>query len=37
VVRLYELWDMPAKADEWKAKLGLRDLPANVFSPSAGR
>ena len=33
VVRLYEAWGRPAQAVEWKAKLGLADLPADVFAP----
>jgi eukaryotic-like serine/threonine-protein kinase len=32
VVRLYEAWDKPEKASEWKARLGLSDLPADVFA-----
>jgi hypothetical protein len=32
VVRLYEAWGKPDKAAEWKAKLGLTDLPAEVFA-----
>jgi tetratricopeptide (TPR) repeat protein len=32
VVRLYEAWGQPGKADEWKRKLGLADLPADVFA-----
>jgi hypothetical protein len=32
VVRLYEAWGKPGKATEWKAKLGLADLPADVFA-----
>jgi len=31
VVRLYESWDKPELAAAWKAKLGLPDLPADVF------
>ena len=34
VVRLYELWGKPQKAREWKAKLGLTDLPNDVFAAS---
>jgi serine/threonine protein kinase/tetratricopeptide (TPR) repeat protein len=33
VVRLYEAWGKPEQAAVWKAKLGLRDLPTDVFSP----
>jgi hypothetical protein len=32
VVRLYEAWGKPEKATEWKAKLGLNDLPKDVFA-----
>jgi hypothetical protein len=32
VVRLYEAWGKPAQAAVWKAKLGLADLPADVFA-----
>src|SRR5262249_53663401 len=32
VVRLYEAWGQPEKAAEWKAKLGMPDLPADVFT-----
>jgi hypothetical protein len=32
VVRLYEAWGKPDKAAEWKAKVGLPDLPADVFA-----
>jgi hypothetical protein len=32
VVRLYEAWGKPGEATEWKAKLGLSDLPADVFA-----
>jgi FtsP/CotA-like multicopper oxidase with cupredoxin domain len=28
----YEAWGKPGKAAEWKAKLGLADLPADVFA-----
>ena len=31
VVRLYEAWGKPEKASEWKSKLGLSDLPDDVF------
>jgi hypothetical protein len=33
VVRLYEAWGRPAQAAEWKVKLGLADLPDDVFAP----
>ncbi len=32
VVRLYEAWGKPDQAKEWKAKLGMPDLPAKVFA-----
>jgi hypothetical protein len=32
VVRLYEEWNQPDQAAAWKAKLGLLDLPADVFA-----
>ena len=32
VVRLYEAWGRPEQAAAWKAKLGLADLPADVFA-----
>jgi non-specific serine/threonine protein kinase/serine/threonine-protein kinase len=32
VVQLYEAWGQPEKAAAWKAKLGLTDLPADVFA-----
>ena len=31
VIRLYEAWGKPEKATEWKAKLGMPDLPAEVL------
>jgi hypothetical protein len=30
-VGLYEAWGKPGEAAAWKAKLGLADLPADVF------
>jgi eukaryotic-like serine/threonine-protein kinase len=33
IVRLFEAWNKPDQATEWKAKLGMRDLPADVFAP----
>ncbi len=33
VVRLYERWGKPERLEEWKAKLGLGDLPSHVFAP----
>ena len=35
VVRLYEAWGKPEKAERWKAKLGLADLPSDVFAHPA--
>jgi tetratricopeptide (TPR) repeat protein len=32
VARLYEAWGKPAHAQAWKEKLGLADLPADVFA-----
>ena len=32
VVRLYEAWNKPDQAAAWKAKLGMPDLPAEVFA-----
>jgi tetratricopeptide (TPR) repeat protein len=32
VVRLYEAWGKPEQAREWKTKLGLIDLPQDVFA-----
>jgi hypothetical protein len=32
VVRLYEAWGQAAKAAEWKVRLGLADLPPDVFA-----
>jgi hypothetical protein len=32
VVRLYEAWGRPGKAAEWRRKLFLADLPADVFA-----
>ena len=32
VTRLYEAWGKPAQAQAWKEKLGLADLPADVFT-----
>jgi hypothetical protein len=31
VVHLYEEWGKPAQAATWKSKLGMPDLPADVF------
>jgi hypothetical protein len=32
VVRLYEAWGRPEHAAEWKRKLGLADMPDDVFA-----
>jgi hypothetical protein len=32
VVRLDEAWGKQEEATEWKAKLGIPDLPADVFA-----
>jgi tetratricopeptide (TPR) repeat protein len=32
VVKLYEAWGKPEQASMWKAKLGMADLPVNVFT-----
>jgi hypothetical protein len=32
VVELYEAWGKPEKAAEWRAKLGLADLPGDVYA-----
>jgi eukaryotic-like serine/threonine-protein kinase len=32
VVRLHEAWGKPEQAKAWKAKLGLADLPPDVFA-----
>jgi serine/threonine protein kinase len=32
VIRLYEAWGKPEKVREWRSKLGLADLPADVFA-----
>jgi hypothetical protein len=34
VIRLYEAWGKYEKATEWKAKLGMPDLPVEVFAQS---
>ena len=33
VVHLYHAWGKPEQADAWAARLGLAQLPANVFAP----
>jgi hypothetical protein len=37
VIRLYEAWGKSETATEWKATLGLADLPTDVFAPASGR
>jgi tetratricopeptide (TPR) repeat protein len=38
VTQLYGAWGQPEKADAWKAKVGLADLPTDVFArPEAAR
>jgi hypothetical protein len=32
VIRLYEDWGKPEQAATWKTKLGMPDLPADVFA-----
>jgi hypothetical protein len=32
LVQLYEAWGKPEKAAIWRARLGLTDLPADVFA-----
>jgi hypothetical protein len=32
VILLYEEWGQPEQATAWKAKLGMPDLPADVFA-----
>jgi hypothetical protein len=32
VVRLYEEWGKPDQATAWKTKVGMPDLPADVFA-----
>jgi tetratricopeptide (TPR) repeat protein len=32
-IRLYEAWGKPEQATAWKERLGLADLPADVFTP----
>jgi serine/threonine protein kinase len=33
IIRLYEEWEKPEEAAAWKAKLGMPDLPGDVFAP----
>jgi hypothetical protein len=33
VVELYEAWDKAGLAARWRVKVGLADLPTDVFSP----
>ncbi len=37
VVRLYDAWRKPEEARIWRKKLGLVELPANVFAPVSRR
>jgi hypothetical protein len=37
VVRLYEAWGKPEQAAAWKARLGLLELPDDVFARPGGR
>jgi hypothetical protein len=32
ILRLYEAWGKPEKALEWRSKVGVADLPADVFA-----
>jgi eukaryotic-like serine/threonine-protein kinase len=32
IIQLYESWGRTDQAETWKARLGLRDLPANIFA-----
>ena len=32
VIRLYEAWGRPEQVAEWKQRLGLADLPADIFA-----
>ncbi len=32
IILLYDAWNKPDQAADWKARLGLRDLPADVFA-----
>jgi serine/threonine protein kinase/tetratricopeptide (TPR) repeat protein len=34
ILRLYDAWGQPEQAAAWKARLGLADLPADVFAGS---
>jgi hypothetical protein len=34
LIRLYDRSSKPARAAQWKAKLGLGDLPEKVFAPA---
>ncbi len=36
IVALYKAWGKPAQARAWEVKLGLVDLPADVFTPPPG-
>ena len=35
VVALYKAWGKPEQARAWEMKLGLADLPADLFAPPA--
>ncbi len=35
IVWLYEAWEKPGEVEAWKSKLGLHDLPADVFDGPA--
>jgi hypothetical protein len=32
IIELYDVWNKPEKVAQWKAKLGMVDLPADVFA-----
>ena len=32
IIEFYDAWNKPEKAAEWKAKLGMADLPSDVFA-----
>jgi eukaryotic-like serine/threonine-protein kinase len=32
IIELYDVWNKPEKVAQWKAKLGIVDLPADVFA-----
>ncbi len=37
IVWLYEAWEKPGEAEEWKFRLGLHDLPDDVFDRPPAR